>query len=243
MESTRRSVLITGASSGIGRATALRLERNGWRVFAAVRKASDAEASAGGSSGAIEAIQLDVTDRESITGAAREVTARLGGRGLDGLFNNAGIGSISPVEYTSLDKLREVFEVNLFGQIATIQAFLPLIRAARGRIINTGSVGDHLTPPFGGPLSSPKAAFASMSAALRLELRSQGIAVCGSNPVPSTRRLWRRPWAEWRTSSPLCRPRGRLCTRRRCGAWRGPSQGTSTPEALPKSWRKWWSAR
>ena len=182
MESTTRSVVITGASSGIGRATALRLSRNGWRVFAAVRKDSDASAVRAESGGVVETLLLDVSDRESIIGAAREVAAQVAGRGLGGLVNNAGIGSVSPVEYTSGDKLREIFEINLFGQIATIQAFLPLIRAARGRIINTGSVGDHLTPPFCGLLASSKAAFASMSAALRLELRPQGIEVCVIEP-------------------------------------------------------------
>lgn len=177
-----KSIVITGASSGIGRATALRLARSGWRVFAAVRKDSDAPAMPAGAEGMLETIQLDVTDHESIRRSAREVTDRLGGRGLDGLFNNAGVGTISPVEFTSLDKLRELFEINLFGQVATIQAFLPLIRAAKGRIINSGSVGDYISPPFGGPLSSSKAAFASMSAALRLELRPQGIEVCILEP-------------------------------------------------------------
>jgi len=175
-----KSIVITGASSGIGRATALRLAGKGWRVFGAVRKDSDAQALQ--AEGRLETTILDVTDRESISRAARDVSDRLAGRGLDGLFNNAGVGTTSPVEYTSLDKLREIFEINLFGQIATIQAFLPLIRAAQGRIINNGSVGDHITPPFGGPLASSKAAFASMSAALRLELRPQGIHVCVIEP-------------------------------------------------------------
>ena len=174
--------MITGASSGIGRATALRLAKKGWRVFAAVRKESDALAIRAQSGETVETVVLDVRDRESIRNAAREVTAQLAGGGLDALFNNAGIGSLSPVEFTSLENLHEIFEINLFGQIATIQAFLPLIRAAKGRIINTGSVGDHLTPPFGGPLSSSKAAFASMTAALRLELRPQGIRVCLIEP-------------------------------------------------------------
>jgi NAD(P)-dependent dehydrogenase (short-subunit alcohol dehydrogenase family) len=177
-----KSIVITGASSGIGRATALRLARNGWRVFATVRKCSDAPVSRAGSRGTLETVLLDISDRESITGAAREVAERLAGRGLDALFNNAGIGSVSPVEYTSIDKLHELFEINLFGQIAVIQAFLPLIRMARGRIINNGSVGDHFTPPFGGSLAGSKAAFASMSAALRLELRPQGIDVCVIEP-------------------------------------------------------------
>ena len=182
MNSRTKSIVVTGASSGIGHATALRLARNGWRVFAAVRKQSDTQANSAPAEVKLETIRLDITDPESITAAAAEVGERLAGNGLDALFNNAGIGSISPVEYTSIEKLHEIFEINLFGQIATIQAFLPLIRTARGRIINSGSVGDHVTPPFGGLLASSKAAFASMTAALRLELRSQGIEVCLLEP-------------------------------------------------------------
>jgi len=182
MKSMVKSIVITGASSGIGRATAVRLAQKGWRVFAGVRKQFDAPGTPPESPGSVESVLLDVTSRESIANAAREVTARLAGSGLDALFNNAGVGLVSPVEYTSVDKLREIFEINLFGQIATIQAFLPLIRMAKGRIVNTGSVGDHLTPPFVGPISSSKAAFASMSSALRLELRPQGIEVCVIEP-------------------------------------------------------------
>ncbi len=177
-----KSIVITGASSGIGRATAVRLARRGWRVFAGVRRDSDAQALKAEAHDGLETVLLDVTARESIARAAGEVADRLAGDGLDALFNNAGVGSVSPVEYASLDKLREIFEVNLFGQIATIQAFLSLIRSAKGRIVNNGSVGDHITPPFGGPLAGSKAALASMSAALRLELRPQGIEVIVVEP-------------------------------------------------------------
>lgn len=182
MPNVPRTIVITGASSGIGRATALRLSRKGWRVFAAVRKERDAQAIKAEAGGLLESVILDVCDRGSIAAAAHDVTARLSRRGLDALFNNAGVGQTSPVEHTPLDKLREIFEINLFGQIAVTQAFLPLVRMAKGRIINTGSVGDHLTPPFAGALASSKAAFASMSAALRLELRPQGIHVCVIEP-------------------------------------------------------------
>lgn len=174
--------MITGASSGIGLATALRLARSGWRVFAAVRKEADAEHIIAKAGSNVESVLLDVGDRDSIATAAAEIELRLNGSGLDGLFNNAGIGSVSPVEHTPLDALRHIYEINLFGQIAVIQAFLPLVRKAMGRIINTGSVGDHLTPPFAGVLASSKAAFASMSSALRLELRGQGIHVCVIEP-------------------------------------------------------------
>ncbi len=182
MTSNSKSIVITGASSGIGRAAALRLAKRGWRVFAAVRKEADGAQLKAEASGALESTRLDVEDKDSIAAAAAQVESRLKGRGLDGLFNNAGIGSVSPVEHTPLDLLRHVYEVNLFGQIATIQAFLPLVRQAKGRIVNTCSVGDHLTPPFAGVLASSKAAFASMSSALRLELREQGIHVCVIEP-------------------------------------------------------------
>jgi NAD(P)-dependent dehydrogenase (short-subunit alcohol dehydrogenase family) len=179
---TAKSILITGGSSGIGRATALRLVRAGWRVFASVRKEADAAAIKAAAEGKLATVQLDVADEHSITLAARDVAARLGGRGLDALVNNAGIGKVFPTEHLSLEALREIYQVNLFGQIAVIQAFLPLVRMAKGRIINMGSVGDHVAPPFAGALSSSKAAFASMSAALRMEVRPQGIHVCIIEP-------------------------------------------------------------
>jgi NAD(P)-dependent dehydrogenase (short-subunit alcohol dehydrogenase family) len=182
MASAVKSILITGASSGIGKATATRLAQHGWRVFAGVRKEEDVRKLEAESKGALEGILLDVTNGESVAAAAQEVEKRLDGRGLDALFNNAGIGATAPVEYMPLGQVREIFEVNLFGQIGVIQAFLPLLRKARGRIINSGSVGDHITPPFGGALAGSKAAFASFSAALRLELRPQGIAVCLMEP-------------------------------------------------------------
>jgi NAD(P)-dependent dehydrogenase (short-subunit alcohol dehydrogenase family) len=171
------SALVTGASSGIGKATVLRLAANGWRVFAAVRRQQDAESLRSESANGIETVILDVADQGSIRAAAEEVNSRLGNDGLDGLVNNAGIGAVSPLEYTTLDSIRRVYEVNLFGQISVIQAFLPLLRRAKGRIVNTGSVGDHLSPPFGSVLASSKAAFASVSSSLRLELRAQGIYV------------------------------------------------------------------
>lgn len=180
--SPRRAILVTGASSGIGRATALRLARHGWRVFATIRRESDAEALRAEAEGDLETIHLDVTDPASVAQAAQQIEKSLGGRGLNALLNNAGIGITAPVEHTSPDQLRNIFEINLFGQIAVIQAFLPLIRRAKGRIVNIGSVGDHITPPFGGALAASKAAFASMSSALRLELRPQGIHVCIVEP-------------------------------------------------------------
>lgn len=172
-----RSILVTGASTGIGRATALLLAANGWRVFATVRNDEDGERLESDAAGRLRPVMLDVTDPQSIEDAAAEIGEVLGDHGLDALVNNAGIGLTAPVEFTAPDALRRIFEVNLFGQVAVIQAFLPLVRRARGRIVNIGSVADHLSPPFGGAMAASKAAFASMTAALRLELRAHEIEV------------------------------------------------------------------
>ena len=176
------SVFITGASSGIGRATALLLAEHGFRVFAGVRKPTDGASLASQSAGRIVPIQIDVTDPRAVAAAARQVGEQVGDAGLGGLVNNAGIGAPAPVEYMREDTLRRQFEVNVFGQISVTQAFLPLVRRAKGRIVNIGSVGSHIAIPFGGALCGSKAAFTLLSDALRLELRPYGIHVCLIEP-------------------------------------------------------------
>ena len=178
----RPSVVITGASSGIGRACALLLAERGFRVFAGVRKAEDADALRARGGASVEPVHLDVTDGASVAEAARVVGGRLESRGLDGLINNAGIGAPAPVEYMSAEALRRQFDVNVFGPIAVTQAFLPSIGEARGRIVNMGSVGAHITIPFGGALCGTKSALRSLNDALRLELRPFGIHVCFIEP-------------------------------------------------------------
>jgi NAD(P)-dependent dehydrogenase (short-subunit alcohol dehydrogenase family) len=174
----RLSVLVTGASSGIGRATALHLAAQGMRVFVACRRLADAEALAlEVPSSRIVAVEMDVTRPETIALARAAVEGALGSGGLDGLINNAGVGFSAPMEIVSIARVRDAFEVNLFGQIEVIQAFLPLLRSGHGRIVNLGSVGAHITIPFGGVLCGTKAAFTSFNDALRLELYSSGIRV------------------------------------------------------------------
>jgi NAD(P)-dependent dehydrogenase (short-subunit alcohol dehydrogenase family) len=170
-----RSVVITGSSSGIGRASALLLAQRGFQVFAGVRRPAD-----GGE--AIAPIILDVTQGDSIASAAEDVTRRLGGRPLDGLVNVAGIGVAGPVEYVTPAELRGMFEVDVFGQVAVTQAFLPLIRQARGRIVNISSVGAHIAMPFGGVLGAAKSALGVLTDALRLELRPFGVRVVTIEP-------------------------------------------------------------
>ncbi len=177
------SVVITGASSGIGRAAVRRMSGAGWRVFAGVRRSADGDALVAGSGGLVVPVLLDVTNAESITQASAFVHGHLDGGGLAGLVNNAGIGVTGPLEYLSPDALRRQFEVNVFGPFAVTQAFLPEIRRAGGRIINIGSIGDRFTMPFGGPLCASKHAVASLNDALRQELYPFGIRVSLIEPA------------------------------------------------------------
>lgn len=173
-------VLVTGASSGIGRATALHLARVGFEVFAGVRRDADGKRLLA-EVAHVRPLTLDVTDPAQIKAAATEVE-RTAGR-LDGLVNNAGIGIAAPVEFVALDALRRTYEVNVIGQVAVIQAMLPLLRAARGRVVNLGSIGDRMSIPFGGALASSKSAFAALNDALRMELRPWGIEVALIEPA------------------------------------------------------------
>ncbi|MFD8008689.1 SDR family oxidoreductase [Streptomyces sp. NPDC058955] len=160
-----RTVLVTGASTGIGRATALLLAREGFTVHAGVRKEADGEALGPG----VLPLILDVTDAGHIAQAAERV-----GR-LDALVNVAGVGVTGPLEFLPLDTLRWQYEVNVFGQIALTQAMLPKLRATRGRVVTVGSVGSWITLPFGGPLCSSKHAIRSLNDALRMELGPWGV--------------------------------------------------------------------
>jgi NAD(P)-dependent dehydrogenase (short-subunit alcohol dehydrogenase family) len=178
----QKSVLVTGASSGIGRACATCLAHQGFRVFAGVRRQEEGAKLERGAEGNLLPVLLDVTDQKSIADAVETVSAQLRNGGVDGLINNAGIGFSGPLEYLPMEDLRTQYEVNVFGQVAITQTFLPLIRKATGRIINIGSVGDRLTIPFGAALCSSKSALASMTEALRMELHPWGIHVCLIEP-------------------------------------------------------------
>src|SRR3954452_23699689 len=134
-----RSVLITGASTGIGRTTALRLDNAGWKVFAGVRREEDANSLRSNASGGLEPVMLDVTDSGQIVAVAERIGDRL-----DGLVNNAGVALPSPLETMPLDDFRDQFEVNVVGQIAVAQANLAAIRAARGRIVFLSSIGGRM---------------------------------------------------------------------------------------------------
>jgi NAD(P)-dependent dehydrogenase (short-subunit alcohol dehydrogenase family) len=182
-EQPNKCAFVTGASSGIGRASALLLVHKGFHVFAGVRKTEDGNSLRSEAGEGLIPVIIDVADSASIATAAHAVTSMVEKRGLDGLVNVAGIGSSGPLEYVTQEDLQRIFQVNVFGQIAVIQAFMPLIRKAGGRIVNMSSVGAHFAIPFGGALTASKSAFGSLNDALRLELLPFGIQVCAIEPA------------------------------------------------------------
>ena len=179
MSEKRKSVVITGASSGIGDASVARMSEAGWQVFATVRKTSDRDRLR---SANVYPVIMDVQDASTISAAAGEIASRLNGNGLDGLVNVAGIGMARPLEYASMADVREIFEINFFGQLVVIQAFSQLLRQNRGRIVNITSVGVNLALPFGGLLNASKSAFAKVSDTLRLEMHPFGVRVSAIEP-------------------------------------------------------------
>ena len=183
-------MVITGASTGIGAACALDLAQRGWRVFAGVRKSADGDAMRAKSPVGVEPVLLDVTDPLSIEHAARFVTEAVGPVGLAGLVNNAGVAVTGPLEALPIAALRNQFEVNVFGQIAVIQAFLPLVRQGRGRIVNMGSIAGRATTPMMGPYCASKFALESLTDALRLELQPWGIHVSIIEPGAIATPIW-----------------------------------------------------
>jgi NAD(P)-dependent dehydrogenase (short-subunit alcohol dehydrogenase family) len=180
-----RTAVVTGASSGIGQACAVRLGRRGWRVFAGVRRDEDAERIAGLAE-RIEPVRLDVTEPASIAAAAE----RLDGEPLAGLVNNAGIAIAMPLEFLPLDELRGQLDVNLVGQLAVTQALLPHLRRARGRIVNVGSIAGRSALPFLGAYAASKHALEAVTDALRVELRPFGIEVAIVEPATIATPIW-----------------------------------------------------
>jgi NAD(P)-dependent dehydrogenase (short-subunit alcohol dehydrogenase family) len=170
---TRGNILVTGASTGIGRACAVRFAELGYRVFAGVRKPADGEALRAECSGAVEPVGLDVTRAESIAAAV----AAVGGRPLAGLVNNAGIATLGPVELLDVDAWRRQFEVNVIGLVAVTQASLPLLRRGPGRIVNIGSIAGRSPLPGSGAYDASKHAVEAITDVLRMELHRWGIGV------------------------------------------------------------------
>jgi NAD(P)-dependent dehydrogenase (short-subunit alcohol dehydrogenase family) len=183
-----KSVLITGTSSGIGRAAAELLAEQGWLVFAGVRNQADARALAA-LPGEVTPVELDVREQAQIEAAREQVAAITGGM-LDGLVNNAGVGVAGPLEALPPDGLREILDVNVVGQVAVTQAFLPLLRRGGGRVLFVGSVGGRVTHPWGAPYHASKFALEAIADCLRVELAGQNVSVGLLEPGPIDTPIW-----------------------------------------------------
>jgi NAD(P)-dependent dehydrogenase (short-subunit alcohol dehydrogenase family) len=187
-----KSVLITGASTGIGRASALRLDGAGWRVFAGVRRQEDAESLRADASPRLTPLMIDVTDADQIAAAARGVAGTIGEAGLDGLVNNAGIAVPSPLETIPIDDFRQQIEVNLTGQVAVTQALLPSLRQARGRVVFISSIGGRIAFPLTGAYHAAKFGIEAVGDFFRQELRPWGISVSIVEPGSIATPIWDR---------------------------------------------------
>jgi NAD(P)-dependent dehydrogenase (short-subunit alcohol dehydrogenase family) len=186
------AVLITGSSTGIGRAAALRMSRLGWRVFAGVRTESDAESLREEGLELLTPVTIDVTDGDQILAVAEQIVAETGEAGLDGLVNNAGVAVMGPLETMDIEDLRRQIEINLIAQVAVTQAMLPSIRRARGRIVFISSIGGRMAMPFGAPYHASKFGIEAVTDCLRQELRPWKIDVAAIEPGSIDTPIWQR---------------------------------------------------
>ncbi|MBW4431894.1 MAG: SDR family NAD(P)-dependent oxidoreductase [Pelatocladus maniniholoensis HA4357-MV3] len=176
------AVVITGTSTGIGRAIALKLTEEGYRVFAGVRTEKDVESIKQAASGNLTPIIMDITKAQEIKSCSEFVSLAIGDEGLFALINNAYTGFDGPLECIPIDDIRRNFEINVTGQIAVTQAFLPMLRKAKGRIINISATCGRYAIPYRSLLSTSKIAIEAITDSLRMELRSSGIEVLSILP-------------------------------------------------------------
>lgn len=185
-----RSVLVTGASTGIGDACVARLVGAGWRVFASVRKSADAERLADAYGDRVTVLRFDVTDEAAVREECARVDDSCGERGLEGVVNNAGMAVAGPLEFLPLAELRRQLEVNVVGQVGVVQALLPALRRARGRIVLIGSIAGRAAMPFTGAYGASKHALEAIADAWRVELAPWGVRVIIIEPGVITTPIW-----------------------------------------------------
>lgn len=190
MTNQSKHILVTGASKGIGQATALHLVQGGFHVFAGVRKPEDGAALQAQAGANLTPVILDITVSDQIAATAQVIGATVGPAGLYGLVNNAGMAVPAPLECVPLDELRRQLEINVVGQVAVTQALLPLLRQAKGRIVNVSSIGGRLASPLMGPYNMSKFAVEAMTDVLRQELQGEGIAVVAIQPGAVATPIW-----------------------------------------------------
>lgn len=185
-----KTILITGCSTGFGRVTALHFAGLGWRVLGTVRKEADRESLLKeiGGKGEIVPLICDVTNESQVQGLGRAVAAQT--PTLNALVNNAGSAFAAPLELLPPDVLRQQFDLNVIAQLAVTQAVMPLLKAAKGTIINVSSVSGRITSPMLGPYSASKFALEALSDALRVELAPLGVKVVVIEPGSSPTAIW-----------------------------------------------------
>lgn len=178
-------IVITGASTGIGRHAAELMANKGFVVYAGVRKDSDAASIRGAGIATLVPVKLDVTDEASVAAAVEFVSTDLQKRriALAGLVNNAGVGTGKSIEFADIAEWKWMFDVNVFGVARCTQSFLPLLRQGKGRVVQMSSIAGLSSSPLFGQYSSSKWALEAMSHALRQELHPQGISVSVINPA------------------------------------------------------------
>jgi NAD(P)-dependent dehydrogenase (short-subunit alcohol dehydrogenase family) len=187
-------ILISGASTGIGRACAVHLARKGHNVWAGVRTQKAVDEIARLNVQGLSPIFLDVTDSKSIASAVSVVKKKSGT--LHALINNAGIAVGGPIEGLSLDKWRRQFDINFFGLIELTQACLPMLRESKGRVLNMSSLSGRIATPFLGPYAASKFALEAFSDSLRREMRRFDVKVCIIEPGPIKTPIWEKSVGE-----------------------------------------------
>ena len=186
-------MVVTGASTGIGRATALHLDERGYTVFAGVRKQADADSLEQEGSDRLTPVTIDVAEQDSIEAAREQVQDAVGEQGLAGLVNNAGIAGGGPVEHLPVDEFKKVIDVNLVGQYAVTQAFLPLLRRGEGTIVFITSIGGRVASPFFAPYNAAKFGLEGMADSLRRELKPwKGMDVVVIEPGSIATPIWKK---------------------------------------------------
>lgn len=191
------ALLVTGASTGIGRAAVLHFAGRGFRVFAGVRRPADADALREAGAGRVQPLLFDVTHPEQLAEARQQADAILDGAGLFGLVNNAGIAVPGPLEILPIDALRRQLEVNTIGPVAVAQTFLPLLRRARrpATVVNISSLSGRFAFPFMGAYAASKFALEAITDALRVELRPWEIRVVSVEPGAVATPIWAKTLA------------------------------------------------
>lgn len=186
-----KAIVITGTSTGIGKVCALHLDKLGYEVYAGVRKQADGDNLKEEASSRLKPIILDVTSTESISSAVSIIEKETGGN-LFGLINNAGIGRGGALEVTPVTEIRKLLEINVIGLMAVTQSFIPMLRKAKGRIINIGSTSGYLAFPGASLYSASKFAVRATTDSLRLELKPFGISVSLISPGAIESAIWEK---------------------------------------------------